>query len=177
LTTKIVRKKVYKNPDKDGRTAHWHEDQKAKAITLYLSIGNLAEVARRTEIPEQTLRNWKQMDWWKEAVEDIKKEKAQALSGKLSNVVEKSLATVEDRLENGDYVYDPKTGEVKRIGIKAGVANQITKDMLDKKIAMDKIASKDTSSEQAIEQRLKSLMDEFLKFAKSRTIEAESSEQ
>ena len=155
---------------KAGNNGWWREDQKIDAVAKYLVMGNLVEVGRDTGIPEDTLRKWKATDWWKETEVSLRKESHQGLSGKLGKILDKSLAQVEDRLDNGDYVYDPKSGSIKRIGVKASVANQITKDAIDRKVLLDKIAAKDERSAEKILDRLSALKQEFLNFAKAKTI-------
>jgi hypothetical protein len=149
----------------------WREDQKIDAVAQYLIFGNLSEVARVTKIPRDTIAKWKGTDWWADTEAEIRKESNQEIQGKLSKVLKKSLAVVEDRLEKGDFVYDPKSGSIKRIGVKASVANQITKDSIDRKVLLEKISNKGTNSDEAVATRLASLRTEFLKFVNSKQIE------
>lgn len=167
MPTKIVR--VRKK--KAGR-GWWSEDQKIDCVAKYLILGNLSEVARETKIPRDTLAKWKGTDWWTDTEAEIRKQTNQELQGKLGKIIDKSLKTVEERLDKGDFVYDPKSGSIKRIGVKASVANQISKDAIDRKVLLEKITTRSTSSEEAVAERLASLRTEFLKFVNSKQIEA-----
>jgi hypothetical protein len=170
----VVKRKLKKL--KAGNNGHWREDQKIDAVAKFLILGKLTEVGRDTGIPEDTLRKWKATDWWKETEQALRKESVQQTSGKLGKILDKSLSVVEDRLSHGDYVYDPKSGSIKRIGVKASVANQITKDVIDRKILLEKIAQKDERTDEKILDRLTALKQEFLKFTNSKTIEAKTIE-
>ena len=164
-----VTRRIKKKPGKPG---WWSEEQRIDAVAKYLILGNLSEVARETKIPRDTLNGWKQKDWWGEVEADIRKQTNQTLQGKLGKIIDKSLSTVEERLDKGDFVYDPKSGSIKRIGVKASVANQITKDSIDRKVLLEKISTRGTNSEEAVAERLASLRQEFLKFVNSKQISA-----
>lgn len=167
MPIKIVRvRKKKKGP------GWWSEGQKVNCVAQYLIYGNVAEVCRQTNIPQDTVRKWKGTDWWTETEAEIRKESNQEIQGKLGKILNKSLDVVEERLMNGDLFYDVKTGSIKRIGVKASVANQISKDSIDRKIILEKIANKGTSSEEAVSQRLLALKQEFLKFVNAKQINA-----
>lgn len=150
----------------------WREDQKTEVVAKYLILGSVTLAANECKIPVNTVFNWKQSDWWGETEAELRKQSSQELQGKLGKIIDKSLKAVEDRLDKGDYVYDPKSGSIKRIGVKASVANQITKDSIDRKMLLEKISTRGASSEQAVAERLASLREEFLKFVGSKTIQA-----
>lgn len=164
----VIRRRCKKG--KAGGKGWWAESEKNNAVKVYLKEGTIVETCRQTGIPEDTLRKWCTTDWWREKLIAYNKESAQVLSGKLGKVLDKALAAVEERLDNGDMIYNPKTGKTTRIGVKASVANKITKDAIEKKVELDKIVAKDSTTDEAVSQRLNSLKDEFMKFIKSKTI-------
>ena len=111
----------------------WSDTQKIEAVTTWLMLGNLRATSRVLEIPEVTLLSWKKSEWWQEVVREITTQENLTLSNKLKKIVDKSLDIVTDRMENGDFIYDQKTGKLVR------------KPMLGKdvhKIAMDSLATK-----------------------------------
>lgn len=163
--------------DKDPRTkdkTHYSTAQKYKAVVLYKMLGNFALVARNMGIHEQTIYNWGGTDWWKEMEEDVRKQSQAKLSGNIQKIVDKAFKTVEDRLENGDWIYDQKLGQLKRKPVNAHTANQILKDGLDKTFFIEKLKrdEKKQETEETIANRLLKLSEEFQKFAKARTINA-----
>ena len=107
---------VSKNrPITSSTNVRWSDKQKLEACTTYFMLGgNLALVARTLKIPYETLKQWKTSNWWKELETDIRKEERLQLSSKLKKVIDKSWDVLSDRLENGDHVYNQKTGELIR---------------------------------------------------------------
>jgi hypothetical protein len=90
-----------------------------------------------------------------------------AISAKLNKVLEKSLAAVEDRLENGEYMYDPRTGDVKRIPAKLRDVHKVTTDIVDKKQQLLKLHIKDevAQPQQVTADHLVQLAQAFAQFA------------
>jgi len=159
------------NPHKKAR---WTEQQKLQAVATYVMLGNLTETALATEIPRYTLREWKVKDWWKDLVNQIREEDVQQLDSNLQRVIQKALKATEDRLDAGEYQYDPKTGKVIRIPVKANIALKITTELLTKQEHMrDKPERMEV--EKTIDARLAKLADEFVKFSSARTINGKAS--
>lgn len=159
--------------DKDGvmRRAEYSPEQKINAVATYLSCGSVKKTAELTGLSVNTLWYWKKEEWWKEFVDQIRVEDGQDLDSKLGRIVTKAIDAVEDRLERGDHIFDQKTGEIKRIKIKASTALKITTEFLARQ---DKIrqAPKVAALEKTMDARLSKLADEFHKFVKggSKTI-------
>src|SRR5689334_12934468 len=148
--------------------AHYSWEQKLEIVARYLASGNMRQVERETNMNYATLMKWKSDDWWPQAVREVREMQGLKTAGKLRKIVESSLDSLEDRLKQGDFYVDSK-GQVQRIGIKAATLNQITKDMLERKEKLEKIETQATT-EETIDNRLKSLQEEFRKFAKAKTI-------
>lgn len=174
MAVKYVKKYINKKPS-DISQIHWSPAQKVDAVAKYLLLGNLMEVVRQSGIPEVTLRKWKAEDWWKETEVELRKQSNQELEGKLGSLIDKSINVTMDSLEKGDLVYNQKTGKFVRVPLKARVSHQITKDMIDRKFLLEKIANKEQYSEEAITDRLLLLKQEFLKFVNSKEIKNEES--
>jgi hypothetical protein len=173
MAVKYVKKYINKKST-DIAQIHWGPGQKVDAVAKYLLLGNLMEVVRQTGIPEVTLRKWKAEDWWKETEVELRKQSNQELEGKLGSLIDKSINVTMDSLEKGDLVYNQKTGKFVRVPLKARISHQITKDMIDRKFLLEKIANKEQFSEEAINDRLTSLKNEFLKFVHSKEVKGET---
>ena len=152
-----------------SKLAQWGSDQKLQACACYVMLGNIREVALATDIPFATLMLWKQQDWWKELILQIRDEDVQKLDSNLQRIVTKSLKVVEDRLDKGDFQYDPKTGKVMRIPIKANIALRVTTELLTKqeKLRLDPIKME---VEKTIDARLAKLAEEFSRFSRSKDV-------
>lgn len=146
-----------------GSNFQWSDKQKMEAVTSWMLLGNLALTSRLLSIPEITLRVWKTTEWWKNLVEDIKLQENIQMSGRLKKIVDASLTAVEDRLLNGDWIYDQKTGHMirKQVGIKD--AHKVSTDLMDRQKALEKATQPVTQEEQNDDKLLK-LAEKFAAF-------------
>ena len=153
-------KKVHKP---DGK---WSPEKKIEVVTKWLAIGNLRQVSEDTGVSYGLMRRWRIEPWWQEIEAEIKASRHTQVDNKLSKIVDKSLELLQDRLENGDFVLNQKTGEVFRKPISIRDANKVAVDMLTRQVAQEKlqVEVKDTNQKQTIQDQLKLLADEFAKF-------------
>ena len=121
-----------------GTNRSWSDKQKIEAVQSYLLLGNLALTSRILKIPEITLRVWKTTEWWKNVVDDIRQQESMEMSGRLKKIVDASLVAVEDRLLNGDMMYDNKTGQMVRKPVNMRDAHKVAVDLMDKRKLLDK---------------------------------------
>lgn len=150
------------------------EAKKIEVVTTYLALGKAPLVEAVTGVPRQTIRQWKMMPWWKDMVAEIQNEDDAELDSKLSKIINRTLDTVVDRIDHGDFILDSRSGQVKRVPVKMKDAHKVTTDLLDKRAL---IRGKPTSITErvTIEDVMKKLADEFKKWAKppEKVIEAE----
>lgn len=149
----------------------WSDKQKIEAVQHYLLVGNLALTARVMGIPEITIRQWKTTEWWKNVVEDLKMQENMQLSAKLKNLVEASLVAVSDRLENGDFMYDQKTGQMIRKPVNIRDAHKVATDLMEKRTMLDKAAAPVQEQTQDVD-RLEQLAEKFASFVLKKTEQA-----
>lgn len=154
---------------KPGTTGWWSDNQRIEAVTTWLALGNMPLTAAATGIPKDTLNRWRYSDWWKELVAQIRSEETLALDGKLSKIVNKALAVVEDRLDNGNFQYDQKSGEHVRVPVNLKDSIKATADLLDRRETLRKIPQKQ-EIENTVDDRLAKLAEEFARFAKAKDI-------
>jgi len=116
----------------------WYTDaEKLEAVKLYLITGNQAAVAAALNLNKNTINQWANAQWFKDLAEQIKREGQIRLSAKLKKIAEKALEVTMDRLENGEWVYDQKTGEMVRRPVLSRDAHKIATSFLDKAGVMD----------------------------------------
>ena len=166
VVTKRVDKKVA------GNNGWWSNKERHQAAAAYCILGKWALVSATTGVPQDTLRHWAMQDWWAEAVAEIRKSSKIELSGKLSNVVNKTLEVLEDRVVNGDFYYNRASQSFERKPISAQVANKITNDLIDRNQIIEKAAVQEMISEEGLSERLANLKQEMLAFAKAKTLDA-----
>jgi len=152
------------------------EDDRIKAATVYAMVGNASRVEEITGIPSATVRKWKTMEWWPQVIDRIRNEADDELDVKLTGLINKATAEVNDRLDKGDYVYNVKTGEVIRKPMSGIDAARITATFVDKRTLIRKKSA--VKSEQATSNdRLAKLAQEFAKFVQAKEIKGEKIEQ
>lgn len=144
----------------------WSDSQKIEAVQTYLALGKITLAAAVLKIPEVTLRNWKSKDWWKEIEQELRLQDDMVLSSKLQNLINKSLETVSDRLENGDYIYDQKTGQLVRKPVAMKDAHKVAMDMVDKREFLITKVPQQQSAE-ALDDKLTKLAEKFAQIAQS----------
>lgn len=111
----------------------WSEKKKMEAVTTYIGLGSPTLTAQQIGVPFETLRSWMKTDWWKEKIREIQNEDYDKLDNKLSKALDKAIDVINDRIESGDYVVDPKTGKVRQVPVKLRDVNIAFNTLLDKR--------------------------------------------
>lgn len=152
--------------DPDDRS-WWSDTQKLEAVQTYLMLGNVCMTGRVLKIPEETVRRWRKTTWWKEIEGELRIQDEMQLSARLKRVMEKSLDAVDERLEKGDYVYNQKTGEMRRKPVSMRDAHKVSMDLIDKRNLLLNRNKPDASEEQMNDKLLK-MMKQFADFAQGK---------
>lgn len=156
---------VKENKTKAHQPGHWKEAKKIEAVTTYLSTGNLAETARILAVPIRTLESWKASDWWKETVARIQQDDDQQLDAKTSKAINKALDELMDRIEHGEYIYDQKTGQLRKTPAKLRDLNTAFNNLLDKRQLLRNKPTK-IVEQQSTALALQNLAQQFANFTK-----------
>lgn len=154
---------IKNNKTKAGQLGRWKEAKKVEVVTTYLSTGNLAETGRLSGVPIKTLEQWKTSDWWKEMEKQIRSDEDQQLDAKLTKIIDKTLEKLVDSIENGEHVYDQRTGQIKRMPAKMRDLNNAFNTILDKRQLIRKQPTKIVEQTTTANQ-LQNLADQFAKF-------------
>lgn len=157
-----------KRPTTGVNNMHYSDSQKLEAVTTYLALGNLVLTASVLKIPEFTLRNWKQKDWWKEIEGELAVQDDIQLSSRLKRIIETTLSATEDRIKNGDWIYNNKEGSLMRKPVNLRDVHKVTMDLVDKR---EHLAGKQAPqvSMEALDDRLLKLAEKFAEIAKNNT--------
>lgn len=149
-----------------GSNYRWSDKQKTEAVQSYLTLGNLALTSRLLGIPEVTLRVWKKSQWWADMVAEMKAQENIELTNRLKKIVDASLAVVEDRLVNGDFQYDQKSGEVVRKPVNMKDAHKVSVDLQARQDVLEKrVEGIVVESDAGSEDKLEKLAERFAQFA------------
>lgn len=101
-------------------------------------------------------------------IEDLRVQEDLQLSSRLRKIVDKSYDVVEDRLENGDFVYNQKTGQLRRKPVSMRDAHKVAMDLTaQKEHLIDRHIEEQAVSVDKIEQRLAELAESFKRIASS----------
>lgn len=161
--------------DKNHKPGEWWSDAKRiEVVTTWLALGKIPLVSACTGVTEGTIRQWRTQPWWRELELSIQTETDQELDAKLAKRIDKALDVIWDRLEHGDFLYDPKTGEFIRKPVGMKDVNKVMVDMMDKRLLIRK-QPKDQQSQEAVADILKNLAREFSQMAKARVKDATES--
>lgn len=160
--------KYKKLPSKKGWKRWYTDAEKLEAVKLYLLTGNQAATAAALNMHKNTMSTWVNSQWFKDMADQLKYQGNIQLSGKLKKIAEKAQIAVEDRIEHGDWIYDQKTGEMRRKPISARDAAKVATDFLDKAWQIEDKVDKGKVEEQT-QDRLAQLAEAFAKFANKTT--------
>lgn len=165
MLSDVQRLKSIERRKRKGPLGWYSDKQKLEAVQVWLMCGSMVQTAAALGIPEPTIEKWKYTDWWKELADQIKAEGRVKLSGRLQKIVGKSLDQLEDRIENGDWVINSKTGVVERKPLLARDLTRISTEFMDSNRKLESV-TREEATQQAVEDRLKLLADSFASFAK-----------
>lgn len=147
-------------------------EKRIECVTKCLALGNIKLVAELTGVSYGLLRVWRTMPWWKDMEAEILAARRAETDTKLSKIVDRSLAIVADRLDNGDWAYDKKTGTAYRKEINVLAATKVASEMLQRQDMLKKQEQVETSAQQTqtVADQIAHLASEFAKFNTKRTI-------
>jgi hypothetical protein len=137
---------------------------KVDAVTKYMSLGNMRLVSELTKVTYDTLCDWRKQEWWGQLVNEIRASQKAKTNKKLTEIIENSLDIVQDRLQNGDYILNQKTGEIDRKPIGIRDAANITNQLLTRQLQMEELAAKVDVQRDTVQETLKLLAKEFTKW-------------
>lgn len=112
---------------------HWAEEKKQSVLKYYLSCGNLRKTSRECLVPISTLEQWKQQDWWKDGIKELREGNLTQLDHKLTESLDLALEGVIDRIKKGETIVDPKTGRKRQVPAKLRDLNVAFNTLLDKR--------------------------------------------
>jgi hypothetical protein len=137
-----------------------------EAVQTYMILGSLKLVAGALKIPFDTLKVWKASEWWKTLETDLRAQDDLQLGARLKKIINRSYDVVEDRLENGDFVYDQKSGKMRRKPVNMKDAHKVAVDLMDKRdMLIERHVSGESVTADKIEKTLANLAENFAKIA------------
>ena len=146
-------------------TQAYSDAKKLEVVTTYLALGKVPMVEAVTGIPRSTIRQWKMQPWWTEMVDQIQTDSDQELDAKLAKIIDRSLDAVTDRIENGDFIFDPKSGSIRRSPVKLKDVHRVSVDLIDKRDLIRKRPQEQIEQSATVD-ILRKLANQFAEWAK-----------
>jgi transposase-like protein len=151
-----------------GYKRRYSDSQKIEAVTTYLMLGSLTMTASMLKININTLKLWRKSEWWKDVERDLRTQEDLQLSKRLQKIVTRSLDVIEDRMEHGDFVYDQKSGQMRRKPVNMRDAAKVMMDFQERQETLiDRHINNESISTDKVEQTLDKLAKEFERIANS----------
>lgn len=162
---------TFKNAQKKHLPGKMYPIEKwVECVSQWLVVGNLKEVAAMTGVGYDLLRHWKGTLKWEEIEKEVRASQIMNLDTKLGKIVEKSLDAVLDRVENGDFIYDQKSGTVRRRPAALRDIHRVAIDTISKQDLVRKsLETRGDGGKQSVEEHLKILATEMAKWFKEDT--------
>ena len=155
----------------DHHNPSWFPQQtKIDACTMYCVYGDVDEVSKLTKVPVKYIRQWKEEPWWNEIQKKVFVEQNEKLGSRISSVLDKSLGEIEERLTNGDYLWDVRKSKLVRKPIDTKVLSNLFNNLVNRR---QLIRGEPTSitNKVGVDDRLKFLAEQFEKFASAKEVE------
>ena len=111
--------------------------EKMQACNYYVvKGGNSISASKHTGIPAQTIRTWTKTQWWAEMVQEIRKRHQDRLDGKFTAVIDKLYDELIDRIDNGDEIWDSKSGQIIHRAMSGKDISMIMDKIIEKRALM-----------------------------------------
>ena len=153
------------NKTKPHQPGHWSEKKQIEVVTTYLATGSIVETSRLCNIPYNTVKKWMTKDWWIATVREIQGGEGQKVDNKMSKTIDKALDILMERIEEGDYQYDQKTGRLVKVPLKARDLERVVSGLFDKRQLIRKQPTHIKEGGLGQAERLLKLAEQFAEFA------------
>lgn len=145
----------------------WSDKKKNEAIAVFVATRSPTLTSEQTNVPLTTVKKWQQQQWWKDKLKEIQEEDYEKLDNRLTKILDKTLDQFVDRIENGEFTYDVRTGKVKRVPAKLRDINTALNSIIDKRQLIRKQPTK-IVEQQSTAAQLANLAEQFTKFVKGK---------
>lgn len=120
-------------PGRNSETGAWNIEKKLEVVGQWLIMGNMKLVAAHSGVEYNLIRKWKGQPWWPEMVAELRATQNIEMDTKITDIIQKSLDATYDRVVNGDYVYDQKSGEILRRPAPLRDVHRVAADLLQRR--------------------------------------------
>lgn len=154
--------------------------ERVRAVMGFIATGSRLGAGRVTGIPSEAMRRWMVQPWWQKVMDECYRIMNQQFSADLTRTAMKAAKELNDRVQNGEYVYD-KEGNM--LLDEHGVPKR-TK-LTSKRLAFDGLAipvqqraivtgSKERTDKESTQKILKQIRDAFLEIGQTKNVTKET---
>lgn len=133
----IVLSKTNGRPPQDKMATNnkgiYSEAKRQEAAVLFAALGSYKRVSELSGVPMSTVKTWRQEGWFQDLLNEVRDENNEAVDAKFTEIVHKSLDCIVDRLDNGDFVWNSKTGKLDRKPVSARDLSLVSAINVDKR--------------------------------------------
>lgn len=169
-----IGKWVYKRDwkKKPGDAGQWPQSKKTEAVLTWMTCGNLTTTSALVGVGYPTLKLWKRQPWWKEAIQGFHDDDKTELDARYQKIIRKALTVVEDRLDNGNFQLDQKTGKILRIPVALSESHRVAKDLVAQQQILRQEKTQEVQVNETINDKLVKLASQFAEMAmgKAKTV-------
>lgn len=162
--------KLDRPKESNGR---WTWEKKYSVVATFLKTGNIRETGDLTGVSWMTIESWRKQPWWLDLVQQIKNTDYTVLDNQLSKLINKSLGSIEDALDNGEMILNNKTGELVRKPVAVRDATRIASELMQRKQSLQKSMMQEQVTQVTVQETLKALAQEFAKWNNQKSPELE----
>lgn len=151
----------------------WSDQKRVEVATAHVMGLKAPMIEVATGVPAQTVRHWRMQDWFKEIVDEIQREEDHEVDAKLTKLMNKALDNVMDRLDNGEFFWNPKAKEWQRRPVNMRDAAKVMEGSFDKRNLLRGKPTTISGKQEQISDRLLKLAAEFARFAVAKEVKGE----
>lgn len=157
------------------RKDYFTEDKRIEAATIFAASASPKLVEELTGVPSKVLRGWLREEEFKALLDDVRAENDHKIVKKFDELIDVTLEAMHDRVVNGDYQLNHRTGEMVRRPVDAKALSLVTAINIDKR---QLLRGKPTSRVEKVEsvsteERLSQLARSFEQLSKKKGREPE----
>lgn len=158
---------VYKRDwkKKPGDPGMWPQTKKTEAVLTWLTCGNLTQTAALIGVGLPTVKHWRKQPWWTEAVDDFRDDDKTELDARYQKIIRKALDVVDDRLENGNFQMDQKTGKIVRVPVSISDSHRVMTDLVSQQQSLRQDKTVQAVAVETINDKLAKLAVQFAEMA------------
>lgn len=161
----------FNHPDLWNPHSKFRPADKIAVVVAYTITGSAKKAEIYTGVPSHTIYHWKNKSaWWPSVMDTLRKDANEEMDAMLTGILKETLENIIDRVENGNDIYDFKTGTHVKVPASARELTGVFAHLHDKRALMRGDPTSRTEKVNT-DDRLDQLKKQFESFANSKVIE------